>query len=133
MYFFSSSTYYSARIIPKEVLINSTKIENKNSYKFTKAGIYSIKILSCDISTDLSEIFLYNRELISIKFGKKFYNKNITSTARMFSGCSSLISLDLSNLNPTNVENMLGMFRDCSSLTSLDLSNLNTQNVIYFE
>ena len=48
----------------------------------------------------------------------------------MFSGCSSLISLDLSNFNTINVTNMKGMFNECSSLISLDLSNFNTINVI---
>ena len=47
----------------------------------------------------------------------------------MFSGCSSLTSLNLSNFNTENVQNMRGMFSGCSSLTSLDLSNFNTENV----
>jgi surface protein len=47
----------------------------------------------------------------------------------MFNQCSSLTSLDLSNFNTSNVNNMSGMFSQCSSLTSLDLSNFNTSNV----
>ena len=46
----------------------------------------------------------------------------------MFYGCSSLLSLDLSNFNTQNVASMEGMFFNCSSLSS-DLSNFNTQNV----
>jgi len=46
----------------------------------------------------------------------------------MFSGCSSLTSLNLSNFNTNNVTNMSYMFFNCSSLTSLDLSNFNTNN-----
>ena len=48
----------------------------------------------------------------------------------MFSGCSSLTSLDFSNFNTQNVTNMEYMFYNCYSLTSLDLSYFNTQNVI---
>ena len=48
----------------------------------------------------------------------------------MFSECSSLTSLNLSNFNTNNVTNMEGMFNKCSSLTSLNLSNFNTNNVI---
>ena len=43
--------------------------------------------------------------------------------------CSSLTSLNLSNFNTDNVQNMSYMFCDCSSLTSLHLSNVNTYNV----
>lgn len=49
---------------------------------------------------------------------------------QMFSGCSSLNSLDLSNFNTENVVIMDYMFCDCSSLSSLDISSFKTQNVL---
>ena len=48
----------------------------------------------------------------------------------MFSGCTSLVSLDLSNFNTNQVITMHSMFYNCSSLTSLDLSNFNITNEI---
>ena len=47
----------------------------------------------------------------------------------MFYECSSLTSLNLSNFNTNNVNNMSCMFWYCSSLTSFNLSNFNTNNV----
>ena len=47
----------------------------------------------------------------------------------MFSSCSNLTDLKLTNVNTANVTNMTFMFRDCSSLTELDLSSFNTANV----
>ena len=47
----------------------------------------------------------------------------------MFSYCSSLTSLNLSNFNTNIVTNMEHMFSHCSSLTSLNISNFNTHNV----
>jgi surface protein len=47
----------------------------------------------------------------------------------MFSYCSNLTSLDVSNFNTANVSNMSSMFDNCSSLTSLDLSNFQTNNI----
>ena len=47
----------------------------------------------------------------------------------MFSDCSFLTSLNLSNFNTNNVKNMSYMFSDCSFLTSLNLSNFNNNNV----
>ena len=46
-----------------------------------------------------------------------------------FSYCSSLTSLDVSNWNTSNVNNMSTIFHKCSKLTTLDLSNWNTSNV----
>ena len=47
----------------------------------------------------------------------------------MFSGCSSLKEINLSNFNTNNVNNMSCMFYKCSSLKELNLSNFNTNNV----
>ena len=54
---------------------------------------------------------------------------NVTSMWNMFSDCSSLTSLDLSSFNTSNVTNMKQVFQRCSSLTSLNLSSFNTSNV----
>ena len=46
----------------------------------------------------------------------------------MFYGCSSLISLNISNFKTNSYTKINSMFRDCSSLTLIDLSSLNMQN-----
>ena len=46
----------------------------------------------------------------------------------MFSGCSSLTSLDLLNFNTNKVTNMNNMFSKCSSLDSLDLTTFKINN-----
>ena len=51
----------------------------------------------------------------------------------MFSRCSSLIDLNLTNFNTNNVINMRFMFYGCSSLKELNLNNFNTDNVIYID
>lgn len=47
----------------------------------------------------------------------------------MFSWCSGLTSLDVSNWDTGKVTEMTWMFHGCSGLTSLDVSNWNTSNV----
>ena len=47
----------------------------------------------------------------------------------MFSGCYALTSLDVSNFNTQNVEDMSYMFNVCIRLTSLNVSNFDTQKV----
>ena len=48
----------------------------------------------------------------------------------MFTGCTSITSLDVSNFNTSNVTNMSCMFVSCTVLKSLDLSSFNTSNVV---
>ena len=48
----------------------------------------------------------------------------------MFANCSSLVSLNLSNFDTSNVIDMASMFLNCSSLSSLDLGSFDTSNVI---
>jgi len=55
----------------------------------------------------------------------------VTDMQLMFSVCSGLTSLDLSNFNTSNVTDMQLMFHGCSSLTTLDLSSFDTSNVTY--
>ena len=57
-----------------------------------------------------------------------FKNDNVTTMSSLFSGCSSLTSLNVSNFNTTNATNMGFMFKDCSNLSSLDVSNFKTDN-----
>ena len=82
-----------------EIFINDKKIDFNYYYVFEKEGNYKIKYL---------------------------FKKLVNSTNYMFSKCSSLISLDLSNFNTQKVTNMNYMFYNCNSLISLDTSNFNT-------
>ena len=67
------------------------------------------------------------------------YSKNITSavvnisgitnTAYMFSDCSNLTNLDVSNFDTSKVTDMWYMFNGCSNLESLDVSSFDTSKV----
>ena len=78
-------------------------------------------------NTDLWFYLCYN--LTTITGLGNLKTDNVTSMWRMFDGCSSLTSLDVSGFNTSNVTNMQSMFEDCSKLTSLDVSHFNTSNV----
>ena len=57
------------------------------------------------------------------------HTDGVTDMTSMFSGCSSLFSLDLSSFVTSSVTDMHEMFRDCSGLTSLVVSGFDTSNV----
>ena len=80
--------------------LNNNKI-NDVKYNISKKGKYKLKII---------------------------VTKSLINMREMFSDCSSLTSLNLSNFNTNNVNNMSRMFDCCSSLNSLNLSNFNTYN-----
>ena len=47
----------------------------------------------------------------------------------MFSGCTDIVWIDLSNLDTSKVTKMNDMFSGCTSLQSLNLSNFDTSSV----
>ena len=59
----------------------------------------------------------------------EFNEDTITSTSYMFSGCESLVKVDLSNFDGSTVTEMTEMFSGCSSLESVDLSNFDASIV----
>lgn len=53
----------------------------------------------------------------------------VVDTSYMFYSCRSLVSIDVSYFNTSEVGSMTSMFNLCTSLTQLDLSSFNTSNV----
>ena len=76
----------------------------------------------------MTQMFFNCSSLISLDISN-FNTSNVISTDNMFRDCSSLTSLDLSNFNTSEVTNMSNMFYNCNKLTSLDVSNFNTEKV----
>ena len=68
-------------------------------------------------------------KLTSITGIRYLHTDDITEMRYMFSGCSSLTSLDVSSWNTGNVNDMEGLFQNCRSLTNLDVSGWNTESV----
>ena len=67
--------------------------------------------------------------LISFADLRKLDTSAITNMYHMFSNCSALTSLNLSNFDTSKVTYMSSMFSNCSALTSLNLSNFDTKAV----
>jgi len=111
-----------------QLYFNNQKKNFCFEYQFPKKGEIEIKIKFIKTLKNLSFMFSGCSSLISLDLSN-FNTNNVIDMNSIFSGCSSLISLDLSNFNTNNVNNMCAMFSGCSSLISLDLSNFNTNNV----
>ena len=103
----------------------------KDSTDSTKK-LYNLYIVS--EATKIAPLICYGmfqefKNLIQINFNNIFYTDEVKNMFIMFSACSSLTSLDLSNFSVKNSETIGGMFAGCSSLTTLDLSNFDAPNL----
>lgn len=78
-------------------------------------------------TTNLNQAF---KNCISLKSFSPGIVLNVESMQDMFSGCSSLTSVDLSLLNTANCTTMRNTFNDCSSLQSIDLSSLGSNALV---
>ena len=88
-------------------------------------GIINLKTANV---TDMRFMFSGCSSLMSLDVSG-FNTGNVTSMYQMFNGCSSLASLDVSGFNTARVKSMYQMFYGCSGLTTLDLGSFNTANV----
>ena len=91
--------------------------------------LYKVATLVDESHTSLSDMFSDCLYLATINGITEWDTSNVTDMSRMFFGCTSLKSLDLSNLDTSNVTNMSWMFYSCDNLTELNLSNFDTSNV----
>lgn len=83
-----------------------------------------------------TNMFNGKSNLTRIDFGSGFNTANVADMSSMFSGCSSLASIDVSMFNTSSITVMSGydgmssMFENCRSLTSLDLSSFTNGVVL---
>ena len=61
---------------------------------------------------------------------KLIWYNNIKTSVCMFSGCSNVTEIDLSNFNTSEILDMHVMFRYCSSLTSINFNNIIVSQVL---
>ena len=90
--------------------------------------IEGLEYLNTSNVTSMWRLFAGCSSLTSLDLSN-FDTRNLTETTGMFDGCYNLRNLDVSNFNTGKVTVMYAMFHGCSSLTSLDVSNFNTEKV----
>lgn len=79
--------------------------------------------------TNMRGMFRGCDKLAEVKNVTSWNTKNVEDMEFLFSGCSSLTTLDLSGWNTAKVKNLYGTFYGCGSLASLDVSSWNTAAV----
>ena len=116
---------------------NSAWVINKKSVAFINEKLGNVTIVhivfdksfSTYTPTSLFRFFMNLTKLETITGLEYLNTAKVTDMSYMFSGCSSLTSLDVTHFNTANVTNMSSMFSSCPSLTSLDVTHFNTAKV----
>lgn len=88
--------------------------------------ITSVEIADGIFATNLSGMFRGCASLITVDLSN-LDTSELSGMDAMFSACASLLLVDLSNFNTSNVSMMRGMFSGCSSLVAVDLSSFDTR------
>ncbi len=91
--------------------------------------IRNIENLKTAKITSMARMFEGCSSLVTLDVSK-FNTKNVTSMAYLFKECNKITNLNLTNFNTSQVTNMQGMFKNCENLTNLNVSKFNTENVI---
>ena len=118
---------------PDEIYVNDLFYDDTDDY-------YSVNNLKDEINNitirwnhrikDCNSMFYGLNTIINIDFSN-FDTSDVTYMGYMFYGCSSLTSLNLNNFNTSKVNNMIYMFYECKNLVSLNISNFDTPKLNY--
>ena len=112
---------------------NSSKSED-NNYEVININTgeeNTVKIIWNNFDGCLKQAFRNLSNITEIDLSK--LNKTVNDSSDTFNGCSSLTSINLLNLDTSEVTNMGHMFANCISLISVDLSSFNTSTVKYID
>ena len=125
--------YDAMKAVKANLTIPSTPVEAINLGTGIKFGYSTFSTLPytliCDSGvTSLFRLFSTCTNLTTLDLSN-FDTSNVTIMEYMFSECYRLPTLDVSNFDTSNVTDMIGMFSYCTSLTTLDLSNFDTSKV----
>jgi surface protein len=105
--------------------IYSTELPTKISFNGATRLLEVLYLDSSNI-TDASNMFYGCTKLTNIVGIKDWDVRKVTTMYMMFTSCTSLTELDLSNWEPSSLITMYGMFYKCSKITSIKLGKGNT-------
>lgn len=80
------------------------------------------------VSGDTTNLFNFFTNATSIDLSN-LDTSQLKSMASLFENCKSLTNITFGNIDTSNVSDMSSMFKNCRALTSLDLSHFNTAQV----
>ena len=111
--------------LPDAVTINGVEQSQLNT-QYQLEDKNNTVVISYNSPINNCDSMFYEMSSILYVDLSEFDASQVTNMHAMFYECTNLKSINLNNLNTTSVENLEAMFYGCSSLLSLDLSKLKT-------
>ena len=109
---------------------NLPKITNMNSFFKNYKSLKYINLSNIRTSVSkMNNMFSGCSSLENIDL-TDFNTSSLTQLSSIFSGCSSLKSIDLSKFDISNVQDMSYIFYNCISLKTINLANFNGHNIV---
>ena len=93
-----------------------------------EVSINNLDLLDTSGTTNMGSMFSSCSKVTDLDVSN-FDTSKVTNMGSMFSSCSGLTNLDVSNFDTSKVISMSSMFSSCSKVTSLDVSNFDTSKV----
>ncbi len=111
--------------------IHTSENSNYLFYGFTNLeSIENIEYLDTSMSTTMKAMFSKCSKLNKLDLSN-FNTNKVTDMSFMFSGCTNLSNINLGGIfNTDKVTTMKAMFQNCTALNSLNLNNFRTLTVI---
>ena len=115
--------------------VDLSGFRNASLEQFTNIFAGCKSLTSVDLSminfssvTSAYGIFKDCTSLTEFSFEAFKYASNLKDISNFFNGCTSLVTVDLSDLNITSLNSLSAMFANCTSLKNVDLSHFNISN-----
>jgi hypothetical protein len=113
----------------KDNKIIATFIYNETNENYINTELFKEKDFYLNI------ICIENKSIDYENFTKVeiFIKPDLKSINHMFSGCDNLLSIDLSNISSSYIQNMSHTFENCTNLESINFTSFNSSNVVYMD
>lgn len=113
-----------------------TLVQSARNRGWNIPGASSLPGISGTVSSGSTFTFTLNSEAVTVPVSNGSWVYNIPSSTHVYNinfvNSTVLTSLDLSQLDTSEITNFSNMFEGCSNLTSLDLRTFDTSGAYYF-
>lgn len=122
------NTTYTAYLQSDNVLYLNPNSQGVFSWFTILENIEGMEYINTEYSVKMNQLFAGSSKLKSVDVSN-FDTSNVQDMQSMFNGLSNITELNVSSFNTRNVRLMNNMFNGCSSLTTLDITSFDTSNV----
>ena len=116
---------------PSSIELNGTKIGSNTNIQLPNY-INDVRLKFSNTLSSCENMFSQCSQIIEIDL-TNFISTKVGNIDYMFNGCTSLKSIKFGNFKTSGVNKMWGVFHSCTSLESLNLSSFDTSSVTDFQ